>query len=328
MARIYISILPMLLTVFTVVGNGFVIAAICFSSRLNRKSTSVLILNLALADFLIGAIVMPVAVMQIFTGGVWLMDRLFCRVWTSLDVICCTASIVTLCIISVDRFIGVTRPLRYSTLVTKRRLCLGVIIVWTFSVTVLLSTVRWQDPPTLDPTMCNVDNELEYVTYSVILSFFIPLCVIVIIYRKIYVITQNREETLSKPIININGSGSSKSSSSSTKSGDDVHAAIFVPLRIHYGGTGETDMNSQKRFFQMHMKTAKTLGLVVGAFIVCWLPFFVLYLISKLRMFFCCRTCKETLSVYISRLKHTNFQFNLSPVNSIKKVLFHAFDSM
>lgn len=279
--RIFISILPLLLIMFTIVGNGFVIVAICFNSRLSRKCTSVLILNLAFADFLIGAIIMPLALLQILTDGIWILNRLMCRIWTSLDVICCTASIVTLCVISVDRFIGVSRPLKYNSLVTRRRLSFSVFLVWIYSLTVLLSTIRWRDIVEFDSHLCAVDYELEYVLYSVILSFFIPLCVVVIIYRKIYVITQQREVNLLQPIAK-----SKSTENRTTKSTKDVNMAIFVPLRIHYGGNCETEFNRQKRFFQMHMKTAKTLGLVVGAFIVCWLPFFILYSISKFGNFF------------------------------------------
>uniref|UniRef100_A0A9J2PBU2 G-protein coupled receptors family 1 profile domain-containing protein n=1 Tax=Ascaris lumbricoides TaxID=6252 RepID=A0A9J2PBU2_ASCLU len=68
-----------------------------------------------------GIVVMPLAISNILTESRWLYGMLLCKVWTSLDVICCTASIVTLCAISADRFIGVTRPLQYAQLVTTRR---------------------------------------------------------------------------------------------------------------------------------------------------------------------------------------------------------------
>lgn len=53
---------------------------------------------------------------------------------------------------------------------------------------------------------------------------------------------------------------------------------MLIPLRIHYGGGS---MEKQRKFYNKHKKTAKTLSIIVGAFLVCWLPFFFLYLISK-----------------------------------------------
>lgn len=68
---------------------------------------------------------MPLATSNIVTNDRWLFGRATCRIWIALDIVCCTASIVTLCLISIDRFIGVTRPLEYTLLVTRKRLLVG-----------------------------------------------------------------------------------------------------------------------------------------------------------------------------------------------------------
>lgn len=54
---------------------------------------------------------------------------------------------------------------------------------------------------------------------------------------------------------------------------------VAVPLRIHCGK--ETEMSKQQQMIKMHKKVAKTLGVVVSAFLLCWLPFFCLYLIGE-----------------------------------------------
>lgn len=59
------------------------------------------------------------------------------------DVTFCTCSVVTICIISVDRYLAVTRPLRYKSVVTKLKVIAVIVLIWTFSLGILLVTVRW-----------------------------------------------------------------------------------------------------------------------------------------------------------------------------------------
>lgn len=53
--------------------------------------------------------------------GMWLFGKLFCKVWISFDVMFCTASIVTLCFISLDRYCSVVTPSHYSRRMSRGR---------------------------------------------------------------------------------------------------------------------------------------------------------------------------------------------------------------
>ena len=53
-ALLLLGLLPAVLALVTIFGNLLVIAAVLFNKKLRRRHTSILIANLALADFLVG----------------------------------------------------------------------------------------------------------------------------------------------------------------------------------------------------------------------------------------------------------------------------------
>ena len=83
-------------------GNVFVIAAILLERNLQNVA-NYLILSLAVADLLVACLVMPLgAVYEV--SREWTLGPELCDMWTSSDVLCCTASILHLVAIALDRF--------------------------------------------------------------------------------------------------------------------------------------------------------------------------------------------------------------------------------
>ncbi|KAF4531680.1 hypothetical protein B566_EDAN011839 [Ephemera danica] len=81
--------------------NVFVIAAILLERHLQNVA-NYLILSLAVADLLVACLVMPLgAVYEV--SQQWTLGPELCDMWTSSDVLCCTASILHLVAIAVDR---------------------------------------------------------------------------------------------------------------------------------------------------------------------------------------------------------------------------------
>ena len=225
----------------------------------------------------------------------WAFGQLFCNIWAAMDVLCCTASIMNLCVISIDRYIGVTRPLQHSTIMSEKRSFYIIILVWILSLCISVAPLfGWKEPPPEDPTLCEITKQLGYVLFSVSGSFYIPLSIILIVYFRVY------REALSQSRFLSTGVKRSKSGSQNT-----------VTLRIHTGGGGglhspnpssknlayrnssssdhsvmdsdhfrrghgypKLTMAGKIAKFKREKKAAKTLGIVVGVFILCWFPFF------------------------------------------------------
>uniref|UniRef100_A0ACB8F8D2 5-hydroxytryptamine receptor 7 n=1 Tax=Sphaerodactylus townsendi TaxID=933632 RepID=A0ACB8F8D2_9SAUR len=90
-----------LITLLTIAGNCLVVISVCFVKKL-RQPSNYLIVSLALADLSVAVAVMPFVSVTDLIGGEWMFGTAFCNVFIAMDVMCCTASIMTLCLISID----------------------------------------------------------------------------------------------------------------------------------------------------------------------------------------------------------------------------------
>ncbi|XP_037504709.1 alpha-1A adrenergic receptor [Rhipicephalus sanguineus] len=242
-------------------GNLMVLLAVSLNANL-RTATNCLIVNLALADLLLGASVLPFsAALEIFDKQ-WYFGQIFCHVWAATDVLCCTASINSLCVISVDRYIGVTRPLTYSCVVTHRRALVACVLVWLLSAIISVGPLLgWREPPPTDPFVCEVTKQTGYVLFSVSFSFYIPTLVILVLYYRIYRAATRQTKFLRRGVKTIKGGQLTLRVHTLCMAGDDVSAA---------------GVQGRLAKFKRQKKAAKTLGIVVGVFIICWFPFFFL----------------------------------------------------
>lgn len=100
--KILIGVMLAVITAVTVMGNTLVVIAVCVVKKL-RQPSNYLLVSLAVADLSVAIVVMPFVIVTDLTGGKWLFGDLFCNIFIAMDVMCCTASIMTLCVISVDR---------------------------------------------------------------------------------------------------------------------------------------------------------------------------------------------------------------------------------
>uniref|UniRef100_A0A8C6U046 Adrenoceptor alpha 1D n=1 Tax=Neogobius melanostomus TaxID=47308 RepID=A0A8C6U046_9GOBI len=239
---------------FAIAGNILVILSVVCNRHL-QTVTNFFIVNLAMADLLLSIIVLPFSA-SLEVLGCWVFGRVFCNIWAAVDVLCCTASILSLCIISIDRYIGVKHCLKYP--------------MWVLSIVIsVCPLLGWKEPPPVDESVCKITEEPGYALFSSVFSFYLPLSVILFMYFRVYVVARSTTRSLEAGVKR------------------EGNKTMEVVLRIHCRSVLEDASSKSSKNnpfggslsvrlmkFSREKKAAKTLAIVVGMFILCWLPFF------------------------------------------------------
>ncbi|XP_048417860.1 D(2) dopamine receptor B-like isoform X2 [Stegostoma tigrinum] len=189
----YYAMLLTLLIFVIVFGNVLVCIAVSREKAL-QTTTNYLIVSLAVADLLVATLVMPWGV-YVEVVGEWRFSRIHCDIFVTLDVMMCTASILNLCAISIDRYTAVAMPMLYNTRYSsKRRVTVMISIVWALSFAISCPLLfGLNDSDTRDDTICTIINP-DFVVYSSIFSFYIPFIVTLLVYVQIYVVLRKRRK--------------------------------------------------------------------------------------------------------------------------------------
>lgn len=220
--RALVVSLLLIFSVCTVFGNTLVIMAV-IRERYLHTPTNYFITSLAVADCLVGLVVMPFSALYEVLGHTWFFGADLCDIWRSLDVLFSTASILNLCVISLDRYWAITDPITYPMRMTKYRSMFLIAAVWVCSSAISFPAIGWWRAVRTAPIpafQCPFTEHLGYLIFSSTISFYLPLFVMLFTYFRIYraAAAQTRSLRLGTKQILI-GSGE-----------------LELTLRIHRGG--------------------------------------------------------------------------------------------
>ncbi|XP_030077453.1 D(2) dopamine receptor isoform X2 [Microcaecilia unicolor] len=336
----YYAMLLTLLIFVIVFGNVLVCIAVSREKAL-QTTTNYLIVSLAVADLLVATLVMPwVVYMEVV--GEWRFSRIHCDIFVTLDVMMCTASILNLCAISIDRYTAVAMPMLYNTRYSsKRRVTVMIAVVWVLSFAISCPILFGLNKTDIN-NECIIANP-AFVVYSSIVSFYVPFIVTLLVYVQIYIVLRKRRKRVNtkrnshgleaelkvshKEAVNhpeemememmssttplekkknkstspnnhlavpatsnqCNHTNASSPIDSPVKAEKNGHpkdnpktAKVFEIQSMPNGKTRASikTMSKRKLSQQKEKKATQMLAIVLGVFIICWLPFFITHILN------------------------------------------------
>ncbi|XP_041644211.1 hydroxycarboxylic acid receptor 2-like [Cheilinus undulatus] len=196
-----ISVLPPLLAtefVLGVLGNGLALWIFCFHLK-PWKSSTVLLFNLAMADFLL-FMALPFRAAYYSSGIKWRFGGTFCNVCLFLLAMNRSGSTIFLMVIALDRYMRVVHPHHpINSLSVSKAMC-GALALWflTISMTAHIFTLKHTNTIYCESFLINTvpNHNLTWHKFEFIFSFFMPL--VVILYCTVHIIVQLRGRQLAQ----------------------------------------------------------------------------------------------------------------------------------
>ncbi|KAM6894275.1 5-hydroxytryptamine (serotonin) receptor 2C, G protein-coupled-like 1 [Lycodopsis pacificus] len=320
------ALLILVIIALTIGGNILVILAVSLEKKL-QNATNFFLRSLAVADMLVGILVMPVSLINILYDYAWPLPSALCPIWIYLDVLFSTASIMHLCAISLDRYVAIRNPIEHSRFNSRTKAMMKIAAVWTISIGVSMPipVIGLHNEDKVFVNGSCVLNEERFMLIGSFVAFFIPLVIMVVTYgltiqvlqrqatvflceAKSSFLTalasptelkppppQSRRNTLSC----LKGAESSilRSISSPDSLSIIPSSEVASQLSSPAAGPGRSDSSGCRgrrgmmQAIKNERRASKVLGIVFFLFLIMWCPFFI----TNVTFVLCRGSCNESL---------------------------------
>ncbi|XP_026151742.1 trace amine-associated receptor 13c-like [Mastacembelus armatus] len=234
------------ISLLTVSLNLLVIISVSYFKQLHSP-TNLLVLSLAVSDFFVGLLML---IQMMLVEGCWYLGDVMCSLGQYIDYIIASTSVGTMVLISIDRYVAICDPMHYSTKVTQKRAKVCVCLCWSCSV-IFQSLILMENliqPGRYNSCFGECIVVINYIAgiVDVIFSFLLPITVIVVLYMRVFVVAVSQARAMRSHITTVTVQGSRKVTAKKSE-----------------------------------LKAARTLGVVVTVFLMCFCPFYCVSLSSK-----------------------------------------------
>ncbi|XP_038576412.1 trace amine-associated receptor 13c-like [Micropterus salmoides] len=237
---VFLNTLLSSISLLTVALNLLVIISVSHFRQLHTP-TNILLLSLAVSDFLVGLLLMPGEILRNITC--WFLGDLMCSLYIYVGYIIPVSSVGVMVLISVDRYVAICHPLHYTTGITERRVKLCVCLCWFCSV--FYSSLFVKDDLTQPGRYNSCYGECVIVvdritdTINLVLTFIVPVSLIIVLYMRVFVVAVSQARAMRSHI-----------------------TAVTLQRSV--------TLTAKKS----ELKAARTLGVLVVVFLICFCPYY------------------------------------------------------
>uniref|UniRef100_A0A3Q2TL91 Trace amine-associated receptor 13c-like n=1 Tax=Fundulus heteroclitus TaxID=8078 RepID=A0A3Q2TL91_FUNHE len=228
-----------LVSLLTVMLNLLVVVSISHFRQLHTP-TNALLLSLAVSDLVVGLLVMPIEGLR-YLETCWLLGRLMCALTPYVSYCMISASLGHMVLISVDRYVAICDPLRYPTRITLVNVKVCVSLCWVCSMLynglILMGHLVQPHRYRSCHGECVVVINHVSGTVDLFVSFIAPCTVMVALYFRVLL-------------------------------------AALSQLRLIRSQTAATAVKTAQTVSRSEWKAARTLAVVVSAYVICFCPYF------------------------------------------------------
>ncbi|KAF3696456.1 Trace amine-associated receptor 13c [Channa argus] len=170
----------------------------------------------------------------------WLLGDLVCVLYYFIAFITVPASVVNMVLISVDRYVAICYPLHYSTRITQKRVQVCVLLCWIYcilySFLILFDNLKQPGRYNSCYGQCVINMN---VALDLALGFIIPVSTIIILYVRVFVVAVSQARAMRSHITAVK-----------------LQRSVTVTVK------------------KSELKAARTLGVVVAVFLMCYCPYY------------------------------------------------------
>ncbi|XP_068742568.1 beta-1 adrenergic receptor-like [Montipora capricornis] len=244
-----ITFLYVFLSSLITLGNVSVMLAVISTPTL-RKATNFSLVSLAAADLFVGIVVLPLRILEAWTAFYWSRTTSWCKFSLGLTLLSLSASVLNLLIVTAERYFAIILPLVYHRKMTARRIFWALIFVWIVAILLSFSPFLGLKSSIVQERnhqhkICRFADTMsaEYLTTFACITVLMPTLFISFAYVRMYRAASKLKRRL-------------KSLQVQPSRGQEITSAL------------------------KESKSAKTIGIVVGVFYLCWIPFMIAVVLS------------------------------------------------